>query len=326
MKKFGRALVAAGMASLIFASTVFAEPSVNELRQNKANAEKKIENLEKQMTDTMAKINQTEKELVKTGQAIIEAEKKLKKAEKVEAEQYDSMKKRIVAMYENGNTSMLSMVFEAKTVADMLQRAENVKSMHEYDRKQLSEYVKTKNTIKDLKVSLEEDMADIEKKQASYQKDKDKLDGMIGELEKQVSDINSRIQRAATTASGNKNSGSDYVPPVGTGGGAAIVAEAYKYLGVPYVWGGASMSGVDCSGLVMLAHRAIGVSLSHYSGAQGSGGKAVAKGEALPGDVVCYSGHVGIYVGNGKMIHAPQTGDVVKVVNVYGNPWYRRYW
>ena len=86
------------------------------------------------------------------------------------------------------------------------------------------------------------------------------------------------------------------------------------------------MSGIDCSGLVMRAHQAIGVKLAHYSGSIGSGGRAVAKADRQPGDVVCYSGHVGIYVGNGMMIHAPQTGDVVRVVSVYGSPWYRRYW
>jgi len=169
----------------------------------------------------------------------------------------------------------------------------------------------------------------LKKKQERLSKDKKNLDGMIADLEDQVDDISSRIQRAASTAASNSNSNASnntYVPPVGTGGGAAIVQEAYRYLGVPYVWGGASMSGVDCSGLVMLAHRAIGVSLSHYSGSIGSGGVAVSRANALPGDVVCYSGHVGIYIGNNQMIHAPQTGDVVKIVTVYGNPWFRRYW
>lgn len=334
MKRIGRSLIAALMASMIFSTTALAVPTVNELRDDKDKAKKKIESLESQMVDTMAMINKTEEELVKTGQAVIKANEDLEKAEKKEVEQYESMKKRIVAMYENGNTSMIAMILEAENMTEMLQQAENVKAIHEYDRKQLTEYVKTKEEISELKASLEKDMAAIEKKQKEYQKEKDNLNGMIADLEDKVDDIDRRIQRAAASAAtnsgsqnqGNSNSGSNYVPPVGTGGGAAIVAEAYKYLGVPYVWGGASMSGVDCSGLVMLAHKAIGVNLSHYSGAQGSGGKAVSRAEALPGDVVCYSGHVGIYLGNGQMIHAPQTGDVVRVVSVYGNPWFRRYW
>lgn len=112
-----------------------------------------------------------------------------------------------------------------------------------------------------------------------------------------------------------------------SGSGWAIVSAAENYLGVPYVWGGSSGSGVDCSGLVLLAHQAIGVGLAHSSGSQGGGGQAVSgMANALPGDVVCYPGHVGIYIGNGQMIHAPEPGDVVKVSSVYGSPWFRRYW
>lgn len=330
MKRIGKALLATAMASMIFTTTVFAVPSANELRQDKKETEEKIESLEKKMTSIMKQINETEQELVKVGQQIIKANEELEEAEEQEKQQYEAMKRRIVAMYENGNSSMIMMILEAGSVADMLQQAENVRAIHEYDRNQLEEYVKTKEKIADLKVSLEEDKAAIEKKQAAYQEDKDDLDSTIAKLEKEVDDLDNRIQQAAASvyrpSSGGSSSGSNYVPPVGTGGGAAIVAEAYKYMGVPYVWGGMSGSGVDCSGLVLLAHRAIGVNLSHFSGSQGSGGRAVSSAEAQPGDVVCYVGHVGIYVGNGKMIHAPQSGDVVRVVNVYGSPWYRRYW
>lgn len=125
----------------------------------------------------------------------------------------------------------------------------------------------------------------------------------------------------------NSSAGEDTGSSSDSGSGWAIVSAAENYLGVPYVWGGASGSGVDCSGLVMLAHQAIGVGLGHSSGSQGGGGQAVnGMANALPGDVVCYPGHVGIYIGNGQMIHAPQTGDVVKVASVYGSPWFRRYW
>lgn len=335
MKKVGRAFLISLLVSATFVTSVFAVPSESELRQDKAEAQEKIEKLEDEMTYVMSKINETEMELVEVGQAIIEANEELAETEELEKVQYEAMKRRIVAMYENGNSSMVEMILESGSIAEMLQHAENVQAIHAYDRKQLEEYVATKEKIVTLKVSLEEDMAVIEKKQKAYEEDKADLNSMIAELEEEVDDIDAKIREAAAAAaqasrpqgsSGSNSSGSSYVPPSGTGGGAAIVAEAYKYMGVPYVWGGESYSGVDCSGLVLLAHRAIGVYLSHYSGSQGSGGRAVSRAEAQPGDVVCYPGHVGIYVGNGKMIHAPQTGDVVRVVSVYGSPWFRRYW
>jgi peptidoglycan DL-endopeptidase CwlO len=108
-------------------------------------------------------------------------------------------------------------------------------------------------------------------------------------------------------------------PPPTHGG---VVGIAMHYLGTPYVWGGASPSGFDCSGFVMYVFAQIGVSLPHSSYAQYGYGSPVSRGDLQPGDLVFFDGlgHVGIYVGGGSFIHAPHTGDVVKISTMSG--WY----
>ena len=108
-------------------------------------------------------------------------------------------------------------------------------------------------------------------------------------------------------------------PPSRYGG---VVGIAMRYLGTPYVWGGASPGGFDCSGFVMYVFSQIGVSLPHNAAAQYGYGAPVSRDALQPGDLVFFDGlgHVGIYVGGGSFIHAPHTGDVVKISSMTG--WY----
>lgn len=109
-----------------------------------------------------------------------------------------------------------------------------------------------------------------------------------------------------------------------------VIATAQSLLGTPYVWGGKSPSdgGFDCSGLTQYVYGKVGVTLNRISADQALQGTAVSRANLQPGDLVFYSlsndgriSHVGIYIGNGKMIHSPKTGDVVKTTDITTSFW-----
>jgi peptidoglycan DL-endopeptidase CwlO len=110
-------------------------------------------------------------------------------------------------------------------------------------------------------------------------------------------------------------------PPPSTHGG--VVGIALRYLGVPYRWGGASPSGFDCSGFLVYVFAKVGVYLPHSSYMQFRLGRFVPRNALQPGDAVFFNGasHVGIYIGSGRFVHAPHTGDVVKISSL-GEGWY----
>ena len=111
--------------------------------------------------------------------------------------------------------------------------------------------------------------------------------------------------------------------PTNTLGGQAV-ALAYQFLGVPYVWGGATPAGFDCSGLTMYVYAQLGIKLGHFTGFQYYEGRRVPRDQLEPGDLVFFHanslgvpGHEGMYIGNGSFVHAPHTGDVVKISSLY---------
>jgi cell wall-associated NlpC family hydrolase len=134
-------------------------------------------------------------------------------------------------------------------------------------------------------------------------------------------------RRAAAAAQSASSSGSSagVVPPSGGYSGVADIRIAQRYLGVPYVWGGASPAGFDCSGLVMYVFAQLGVSLPHNAAMQYTCCTPVLRAQLQPGDLVFYGSspatihHVGIYVGNNTMIDAPCTGEVVQYDTLFSD-------
>ena len=114
------------------------------------------------------------------------------------------------------------------------------------------------------------------------------------------------------------------IPEFSSTGGQAAVEVVKQFLGVPYVYGGTSPSGFDCSGLMQYVYKQLGYSINRVADAQMRNGIAISRQNLAPGDLVGfytspgsgYVGHIGMYVGDGMMIHAPHTGDVVKYSNI----------
>ena len=160
----------------------------------------------------------------------------------------------------------------------------------------------------------------LKKKNNQLQSSIDESKSKISDTQSSLDSFLSSVVVTQSSSSGSSSSGSTTIRPstnVPTTNkyGSTVVAAAYSKLGCPYVWGASGPNSFDCSGLVMWCYAQAGVSLDHYSGSQGQSGAIIPLSQAQPGDILWKSGHVGIYIGNGQYIHAPQTGDVVKIAS-----------
>ena len=358
MRKIHNAFIAAALACSLVVTPVFAAPTEQELEEQKSAVEAEVSSLQSQLNDLMGKMEQLEMDMVTKGEEITQAEKDLGAAQKKEEQQYEDMKIRIKYMYEEGDGSALERVFSSGSIAEMLNQAEYVKSVHEYDRAMLDEYVRTKEQVAELKQTLEDEMDALEAMQVEYEEQQDQLNATLESKQAEVADLEEQIQEAARIAEeqrraaeaaaqanavnqaggGTQNNGgsqggsgtvvdqpSQVIPPSNNASAAStIVSAAYSQLGVPYVWGGTTpYVGLDCSGLTQYCHRQAGISIPRTSGAQLAGGTIVSNPQ--PGDICWTPGHVAIYIGGGQMIEAQQTGVPVCISRVRVT-YYVRYW
>lgn len=343
MRKFLKMGILLLVFASVFVTSVVAAPSVSDLQNQKDKAEKEMSSLKDELTAILSEVNRTEQQLIAKGEAISVTSQKLEQAKANEEKQQMNMRKRIVTMYENGNGNLLAMVLESGNIAELLKRIENVQTIHTYDRNELKKFVETRKEIADMKVALEKEQSELQSLQANLVSQQRAMQTKINEKKNRVANLDKQIADAiAEAAQQNQNNvvvggtnSSGGRPYKGNGDqsvGNAIVAAARTYIGVWYVWGGNDYSGIDCSGLTKAAHRAVGITIDRWSGHQAIGGKSIGSlAEALPGDIICYPGHVAIYIGNNRVIHAPQPGEKVKEANVFMGGTMeitaiRRYW
>jgi peptidoglycan hydrolase CwlO-like protein len=356
MKKFSTKLLAAVVTSSLIVTPVMAAPSTESIEQEKAAAQSEAASLRAQLTEVVTQINQIEEDLTEKGEQIIQTTADLAEAEETEKQQYEDMKLRIKYMYEQGNGSAVEALVTSENFSDLVNKAEYVQNVHDYDREKLAEYVATKEQVAELKTSLEEEQKDLEEKEAQFTEKQESLNTMISSKEAEIADLDAELQEIAAEAarqqeeerraqeaannrnnnSSNNNGGNSSGGNKGNGGNSSggnkgnggnssgssssyvpgdAVSRAQSALGKPYVRGAVGPNAFDCSGLVGFCLT--GKYKRTYTSSSFAGLPEVS--DPRPGDVCYRPGHVGIYVGNGQMIHAPHTGSVVKYASVPSN-------
>ena len=195
LKKVHSAVIASALTASMVITPVFADPTQQELEEQKANAQSELESFQTELDTLLQKANDLEIELINTGQEITQAEKDLEAAEEKKEEQYEAMKLRIKFMYESGTGSAtMEKVMGAGNISDVLTQAEYSEKVHEYDREQLQEYADTVTEIENLQAALKEEMADLQETEEEYRTQQEALQETIASKQDEISDLDEMIQ------------------------------------------------------------------------------------------------------------------------------------
>jgi peptidoglycan DL-endopeptidase CwlO len=290
-------------------------------------------------------LGQVKTRIVDNRKSIVETEKALVKTRAMLAE-------RLRSLYKTPEPSLAEVLITSGSISAAADKIDLLGRVGQQDADVVQGLRDSRTRLGELRQQLLADEQTAQNAVAAKQAQKQKvegllrerqqvLDGVKGELAQLLKAEQERQRREAAaaalvarqreaaavaastgvSASGSSAPAASVTPsaPLPSGSGnAAAAAVAMQYLGVPYVWGGASPSGFDCSGLASYAYAQIGKSVPHYTGAIWSAFPHVPAGQEQVGDLVFFNGlgHMGIYIGGGQFVHAPHTGDVVRVANL----------
>jgi cell wall-associated NlpC family hydrolase len=287
-------------------------------QRSRIEIEEKIQMLDNEIQNAMIEIDNGKEKIAEIEQNITDTQTEIDKIQK-EANDYSEVcKERMRVLYINGSHSYIEVLLDSEGIGDFISRLEMIKKILKFDKQTMEEYKVKLDTIEAKKKELEEKKTELasiqeknEEKLKSLEKSKEEQQRILASY--RPTTVNQEeVNRILSSLSSNK------VPLSRRGSisSSAVVNYATNFLGTPYVWGGTSPSGFDCSGFTQYVYRHFGVNLPRVASDQQQVGYNVSISDLRPGDLVFVgypAHHVGIYVGNGYMIHAPQTGDVVKL-------------
>jgi len=324
--------------SFLLASAASASP-VSQKKAHLQQIQGKLQAVYHQVDVAVEKYNQATTQLSGVQQQIKQNAHLLKVAKYNLQVADEQLQSRALDIYKTRDVGIVDVLFSSSSFDDLVTQLNMMQRLGNSDVDTVKSIAAYQQDIKNRRVKLEADKKSAAKLVADRASQKDQVLGLQHKLESMTAGIKSQIKQleaqqaaaaqAAAAAASNTggssggSSGGGSVPDPGGSGRSAVVAIAQRYLGVPYVYGGASPSGFDCSGLVMYCFAQIGISLSHGATDQQRASTPVPLSALQPGDLVffgnaSYSYHVGIYVGGGSMINAPHTGAVVSYASISG--------
>lgn len=296
-----------------------------------------------------------ETELSDKQEEIDETQAAYEEAKAKEEKQHADMLVRIRYMYENGNSTYLGLFLEGNGLGDMLNRMDYIEKIYEYDRTKLEEYEATKEEVHTLweqleteKKQLQTEKSGLEADKQALQNQKVELDSMLAKKKQESANYDAEIKKYRQEASvakkllqqeqqqlkqlqAQQNQGNtaaangtytttNYTATIdnasGSDLGKRVAKYACQYIGNPYVAGGTSLTnGADCSGFTFRVYKDFGYTLPRTSYEQRSAGTGVEYSNAQPGDLICYDGHVALYIGGGLIVHASSAKTGIKVSN-----------